>query len=252
MSCTGETEVLEEIVSVIIPFNTIYSTVVHIVAMNYNLKVKSWETSLYCLLLEPFESLDSLIKTSESVYKIYDIIKHEYRLSVDLVIVRLLEIFFNIPFTDLLKFFTVSLASPDDIVLILVIETCVPCVSYVMVGPHKVELHVLAVVSLKEAIVQGCLHERTAIIPVPVENEYIHAILQSLIDFHLHHCRICFVDISPERLALPVMTRKTVLNCHHCFPLTDTHRPERSKTWIVCCISRIKERSNVVFFLLCK
>jgi hypothetical protein len=76
--------------------------------------------------------------------------------------------------------------------------------------------------------------------------------IDSLIDFHFHDCRIRLVDVTPDRLAFPVMAGKAILNRHYSFPLTDTHRPERSETWIVCCICRIKECCNIILTFLSK
>ena len=59
--------------------------------------------------------IDSLFHPSQTVYQIRDIINHKDRLAVNFVILRVFEIFLDIPFTDFLKLLPVYFARPNHI-----------------------------------------------------------------------------------------------------------------------------------------
>ena len=138
------------------------------------------------------------------------------------------EIFLDITFANLFKLLAIHLAGPDHIIFFDSSQTGIPDIHHIMVCPHQIELHFIHIISFQETIIQRCLHKRTAIKPIPVKNKNIYTMLCCLFYFHRHNRRICFINIPPQRFAVPIMSGISLLHRHNSFPLTYPYRPKRT------------------------
>ena len=62
-----------------------------------------------------------------------------------------------------------------------------------MVRPHDVELHEIVVLRLKIAVVEALLEERSAVVPVPVVDEDVDAVIVRAGDLALHDVRVIYM-----------------------------------------------------------
>lgn len=71
------------------------------------------------------------------------------------------------------------------------------------------------------------LEKRPAIVPVPVVDEHVDAVIGRRVDLHLHHIGIRLVYRPPKRHArLQMPVELGLVFKQHRFPLTDAHRPK--------------------------
>ena len=178
-----------------------------------------------------------------------DFIDHKDRPTGNLIVVRLFEKEFYVTSTQLLKLLTVDTTAPDDIVLTEVGDARVPIVLDVVVGPHQVELHTVAVMGFHEAVGERGLHEGSPVEPIPVEDEYVDTMAGSLVNLHLHHRGVGLVDVSPQRMAVPIVSRVALLHRHHRLPLAHAQWPEGPQARVVGGIGRIYIGCHVIVSL---
>ena len=125
------------------------------------------------------------------------IIDHKHRFALYLIVFGQMEEHVDIAQAYAFKLLSVHLSLPDDVVLLESGQTRIPQVEHVVVCPHEEEFHAVSVSGFKESVAQGGLHEGSSVIPVPVKDEYVDAMVHSLADFHFHHSRVGLVDITP-------------------------------------------------------
>ena len=163
----------------------------------------------------------------------------------------MLEVFFDPPQSDLLELLAVESAPPDQrgvLVLEGVVRIAlVPAQIDVVVGPHQIELHAAVVARLEKPVVQARLQKRQPVVPVPVVDEDVDAVIGRRGDLHLHHVAVRLIDVAPKREARLVMPLELGRVLHHRLPLADAHRPEHFRP-VVWMIRRPHERSHVVVF----
>ena len=135
--------------------------------------------------------------------------------------------------------------APDDCVAEIIGEIDVPDVVGVVVGPHEIEFHAVAVGGLEEAVVEALFKEGAVVEPIPVVDEDVDAVVSGSGDFHLHDIRIGFVDIAPEGLAWPVVERGAFDGVFDGLPFADSLRPEHSSPWLVSCVGGPDESSDI-------
>ena len=224
----------------------VHAAVVELAVPHRELEFQVREPGILHFLPEPGQGVPGRLHAADSFDERVHLIDHEHRLPVDLVVVGLLEEQFDVPFADLLELLPVHASAVDDIPLMMPGDTGVPVVTDVMVRPHQVELHLVPVAGLQEAFREGRFHPRAAVQPVPVEDEYVHAVAGGLVDFHLHHGRIGLIDVAPERVAVPGMAGIPLLHREHRLPLAHPHGPEGTQAHIVGGIGRIQVGRHVI------
>lgn len=186
---------------------------------------------------EPFQGLRRLLHAAQALHQIAQVVDLEHRRTVDAVVVGLAEIPVYDPAAGPLESLPVRGALPDDILLILG-QALVPEVVGVMVGPHQVEFHAVTVPGLQKAIVQAILQKRSAVIPVPVVDEYIYPVVGRGRDLHLHHIGVGLVHVSPEGLPGPAMAGEFRHGVLHRLPFTHALGPEHPGAGLVAGVGR--------------
>ena len=204
--------------------------------------------SLYHLA-EPLESLYGLFNAAEAVDEGGELVDHEHGTSVDLIVVLLAEVLVHEALGHSLEALTVDAALPDHGVAALGVgELLVPEVVSVVVSPHNVELHLVAVRRLEEAVVEAALKEGTSVEPVPVVDEDVYAVLGSLLDLHLHYLGIGLVYVAPERLSGPGVPLKLRLCGSYRLPFALAVGPEHTRSELVSCVGWPHERRYIILF----
>ena len=97
-----------------------------------------------------------------------------------------------------------------------------------MVGPHNVELHLVAVARLQEAVIEATLQKRAPVEPIPVEDKDIDAVVGRRVDPPLHNTRVIVMLIAPERLLGLVVAVETGRAPLDDLPLAVTLAPEHT------------------------
>ena len=120
---------------------------------------------------------DALLRNRLAVplHKRIDVVDHHNGATFYLVVVRAREILLDPAGDNGTPVLVRYLRAPYKIALPLDANLVVPSVSDSVVGVHDVELHALAVLRAKEALVESVLKERTTAVPVPVVDEHIDA-----------------------------------------------------------------------------
>ena len=151
------------------------TAVVEIWSPHGQLQFEVGETCFLHFLAEPLHGIRCLVDASKTIDKVLDIVNHKDGLAVYLVIVGLREEHLDVAPTNLLELLAANPSTPDNVVLAEMSNASVPIVEDIMVGPHQIELHAIA--SLEEPIRKCGLHERPSVVPVPVEDEDIDAVV---------------------------------------------------------------------------
>ena len=102
-----------------------------------------------------------------------------------------------------------------------------------MVGPHEIELHLFVVLGLEKAVVETPLEEGTAVVPIPVVDKNVDAVIGSRPDLHLHDVGIGLVDVAPQRLARPGVSVVFCLGALDALSLTHALGSEHSRARLV-------------------
>jgi hypothetical protein len=68
-----------------------------------------------------------------------------------------------------------------------------------MICPHDVETHFVVVLRAEEAAVEGLFEKGLILVPIPVKDEHVNAVVDGRLDLLFHHSRIGFVAVSPRR-----------------------------------------------------
>ena len=224
----------------------VHTAVVELAVPHRELEFQVREPGILHFLPEPGQGVPGLLHAADSLDERVHFIDHEHRLSVDLVVVRLLEKQLDVPLADLLELLPVHTPAVDDVPFLMTGDAGIPVVADVVVGPHQVELHLVPVAGLQEAFREGRFHPRAAVQPVPVEDKYVHAMAGGLVDFHLHHGRIGLVDVAPEGMAVPGMAGIPFLHGEHRLPFAQAHGPEGPQAHVVGRIGRIQVGRHVI------
>ncbi len=161
------------------------------------------------------------------------------------------KIFFNEPVTDFFKFRPVDAALPDECLVFsaerVICIAFVPGETDIVVRPHQVKLDPVVVPRFQIAVVQMPFQIRHAIVPVPVEDKNIDAVVGSGVDLHLGYIRIRLIDISPQWIAGLFMAFVLGLVADHGLPLTNAIRPEHLSP-IVRMIGRPDKSGYIIVF----
>ena len=242
----GESQRPDKIVCRVFRLAAIEPAVIEVDRPHGKLEFQPREPGFLHLLLEPFQGIGRLLHAAQSRDQLRQVVDHEDRLAVDLVVLRVFEILFDVPPAYLFELLAVDLSRPDHILLVYPRQARIPVVEYVVVGPHEVKPHFVHVAGLQEPVVERGLHERPSVVPVPVENKDVHPVAGRLVDLHRHYRRIGFVDIAPQRFAIPVVPRIALLHGHDGLPFPDPHRPERPQARVVRRIGGVDIGRHVV------
>ena len=243
-----ESELADEAVAGTIGLCGIEAAVVELGLPHGELQLKVGEAGALNLLAEPAEGIRGLLNPAQPLDEGGDLVDHEDGLAVDLIIIGLAEEQLDVAAAHLLEGLAADAPTPDDVALAEMGDARVPVVLHVVVGPHEVELHLVAVAGTEEAVGERRLHEGALVEPVPVEDEDVDAMAGGLLNLHLHHGRVGLVDVAPQRMAVPVMAGVALLHGHHGLPLAHAQGPEGAEARVVSRIGRIEIRRHVVRF----
>ena len=224
----------------------VHTAVVELAVPHRELELQVREPGILHFLPEPGQGVPGRLDTADSFDERIHLIDHEYRLAVDLIVIRLLEEQIDVPSADLLELLPVHSPAVDDVPLLMPGDTGIPVVADVMVRPHQVELHLVPVAGLQEAFRESRFHPWTTVQPVPVEDEHVHPVAGGLVDFHLHHGRIGLIDIPPERMAVPGVAGVPLLHREHRLPFAQAHGPEWPQACVIGRIGRIQVSRHVI------
>ena len=97
----------------------------------------------------------------------------------------------------------------------------------VVVGPHQRELDPVAVGRAQVAFVEGALQERAVVVPVPVEDEGIDAVVRRGVDLLSHNRRVGLVALTPKRHLRLVMSGEARTRFPDQFPFIPARSVER-------------------------
>ena len=216
-----------------------------VLAPGGGLQMEAGEARADRFFSEPVQCLAAFIAAAEAVDEIFEFVDHEDGLAVDGVVVRLGEIAFDDAMDDDFELLAGDGTAPDDGVAVVVGEIDVPIVVGVMVGPHEIEFHAIAVGGLEEAVVETLFEEGAVVEPIPVVDEDIDAVVGGRVDFHLHDVWIGLVDVAPKGLARPVVERCAFDGVFDGLPFADPFRPEHSGARLVSCVGGPDEGGDI-------
>ncbi len=209
--------------------------------------MQSGEARLNRLAAEPFECARGFIRSSETLYKIAQVVEHEHRLAVDFIIRRMREILLDYPVNDLLELIARLRALPDDRRAEVVRQIDVPGVVRVVVCPHYIELDEVVVLRAEVAVIKALLEEGSAVVPVPVVDEHVDAVVMRAGYLALHDIRVGLVDVSPQGLAVPEVVGSFSDRVLDRLPLADPLGPELTGSRFVSGIGRPYISRDIIF-----
>ena len=201
------------------------------------LQVQPRQARAHAFLAEPRDGLARRVDSAQSRDQLGHVVDHEHGLSVDGVVIRLMEVLLDHPAHGAPELVHRHAAVPDDGAQIVGIAL-VPQRHRVVVRPHEIKLHAVAVLRLQEAVVQAVFQKRPAIVPVPVVDEHVHAVICGRGDLHLHYVGIRLVDISPQRPARPLVSLIALHRRAHRLPFAHALGPEDARSRLVAGIGR--------------
>ena len=205
------------------------------------------------LFAEPLQRVAGGLDAAQTLDQVVHVVDHEQGLAINLVVVGTGEVVVDDAVGHDLKLVAIHRAQPDVGILTApeqVREAGIPGVARVVVGPHDVELHLFVVGGPQEALVEALLQEGTAVVPVPVVDEDVDAVLDGLVDLHLHNLRVGLVTATPEGLAIPLVVGGLEGHAggdtHNGLPLTDAVGPELTGTEFLAGVRRPDVGRNIV------
>ena len=210
------------------------------------LQMEIRETGGSDLLPEPVQRLPGFFDAAQPPHEVHNVVDHEDRTAVDLVIVRPGEVLFDHPVRDGLKFGPGLGTEPDGAAPIA--DPLVPEKTGVVVGPHEIELHLSVVRRAEESIVQTLFEEGPAVVPVPVVDEHVHAVGERFSDLEFHDGGIGFVLRAPERSAGQDVVRASLLCGKYGLPFSVPLRPEGDGTRLFARVGGPDISGDVVMF----
>lgn len=211
------------------------------------LEMESREACLDGFLSEPVERLAALFHATEAIDEVLKFVNHEDGVAVDGVVIGLREISIDDSMDDNFEFMSVDIASPNDGRTVVVGLFDVPKVIGIVICPHEIEFHFVSVGCFQKAVVEALFEERSSVVPVPVIDKDIDAMVNGSIDFHGHDVWVCFVDISPEWFSWPIVFWCLFDGVFDGLPFAHAFFPEHSGSRFVSCV-RWPDKSRHISF----
>ncbi len=146
---------------------------------------------------EVFEGCFGFFYAAEAVDEGGEFVDGEDGLAVDFVVVWLGEVVADDVVDHGVEGGAVDGAAPVDLAFIG--GGGVEVAGVVVIGPHEVEAHAVAVGGFEEAVVEGVFEEGFSVVPVPVVDEDIDAVGCGGVDFLRDGFGVGFVGVAPER-----------------------------------------------------
>ncbi len=200
-----------------------------------------------CFFLQCAERRRRLLNAAEAADEVCNIVEREHGLSVDAVIIFLGKIFFDPAVSDGIELLRRHGAAPNG-GFGKVGGAVIPGIVRIVVCPHQVEFHLIAVVCAEEALVKALLEEGAVVIPIPVVDKDVHAVRRGLLDLAVHFLGVCLVHVAPNGLSFPAVGAVFLfVRFLHGLPLADAVWPEDAGAKLLASIGGPDIGRNIVF-----